>query len=378
MIPLSVPNLSGNEWKYIKDCLDSNWVSSVGSYVNKFESEIVNYSGAKYAVATSNGTAALHISLILLNIGFNDYVLVPNLTFVAPVNAIKYTGANPILIDVDPDTWQIDLNLLQTFLERETENVNHSCVLKATNRTIKAIMPVHVYGNMCDMNRLIQMADEYHLEVIEDATESLGSKYNGKHAGTFGTLGCLSFNGNKIITTGGGGMIITNNKKLAKKAKHITTQAKSNTLQYIHDETGYNYRLVNILAAMGVAQLEQLPGFIQKKKEITSLYKKKLTGIEDIQFQQIEKDVEPNFWLTAIGTSKQKELLTFLNKNNIESKPLWVPMNQLPMFADDSYITNHNVSNELYNSCVCLPCSTNIVDEDIEFVCQMILSRYKR
>ena len=377
MIPLSVPNLSGNEWKYIKDCLDTNWVSSAGSYVDSFENKMANYTGAEFAIATSNGTAALHISLILLNIGFNDYVIVPNLTFVASVNAIKYTGANPILIDVDTDTWQMDLNLLQTFLECETEIVNQSCVLKETGRTIKAIMPVHVHGNMCNMDRLIQMAEEYHLEVIEDATESLGSKYNGKHAGTLGILGCLSFNGNKIITAGGGGMIITNNKKLAKKAKHITTQAKSDTIQYIHDETGYNYRLVNILAAMGVAQLEQLPGFIQKKKEITSLYKKKLTGIEDIQFQQIKKDVEPNFWLTAIGTSKQKELLTFLNTNNIESKPLWMPMNQLPMFADDSYITNNNVSNELYKTCLNLPCSTNIEDVDIEFVCRMILSKYK-
>lgn len=242
MIPLSVPNLNGNEWKYIKECLDTNWVSSVGSYVDKFEKSLVDFTGAKYAVSTVNGSAALHISMLLAGVQQNDYVIIPNVTFIASANTVTYLKASPILIDIDVDTWQMDLNLLEEFLSKETEVKNNACHYKKNNRIIRCIMPVHVLGNMCDMDKLIDIAGRFCLTIVEDATESLGSYYKEKHSGTFGLFGCISFNGNKIITTGGGGMILTNDETLAKKAKHLTTQAKSDSFEYLHDEIGYNYR----------------------------------------------------------------------------------------------------------------------------------------
>jgi perosamine synthetase len=223
MIPLSVPHLAGKEWEYIKDCLDTNWVSSVGSYVDKFENGIASFTQSKYAISTVNGTSALHISLILSGVQNNDLVIVPNITFIASCNAVKYCGADPLLIDVNPETWQMDLTLLSVFLRERTYTTNGECFETSTGRRIKAIMPVHVLGNMCNMEELIEISAQYHLAIVEDATEALGSYFKGKHAGTFGTFGCFSFNGNKIITTGGGGMIVTDNEELAKKAKHLTT-----------------------------------------------------------------------------------------------------------------------------------------------------------
>ena len=276
MLLLSGPNIAGNEWKYIKDCLDTGWVSSVGGYVDKFESMSAEFSGAKFCVATSSGTTALHICLLLNGIGHDDYVIAPNVTFVASINAIKYTGADPILIDIDADTWQMDLDLLENFLVNETAVKNDVLVYKKNGRSIKAIMPVHVLGNMCDMDRLLQLAEKYKLVMIEDSTEALGSFFKEKHSGTFGLMGTFSFNGNKIITTGGGGMIITDNEALAKKAKHLTTQAKSDPFEYVHDAIGYNYRLVNTAAAMGVGQMELLPQFLKRKREIIKFYKNEL------------------------------------------------------------------------------------------------------
>jgi perosamine synthetase len=266
MLLLSGPNIAGNEWKYVKECLDTGWVSSVGSYVTKFENMLAEYSGCKYGVATSSGTTALHIALMLAGVEREDYVIAPNVTFIASINSIKYTGADPILIDVDPATWQMDLALLEEFLENETDQRGDDLIYINDGRRIKAILPVHVLGNMCDMDRLLLLAEKYNLQVVEDATEALGSYYKGKHSGSFGSMGCFSFNGNKIITTGGGGVIVTNDEELAKKAKHLTTQAKSDPFEYLHDEVGYNYRLVNVLAAMGVGQMELLPSFIKEKK----------------------------------------------------------------------------------------------------------------
>lgn len=377
MLLLSGPNISGNEWKYVKECLDTGWVSSVGSYVDQFEKMNASFAGSKYAVATSSGTTALHICLLLNNIGAGDYVIAPNITFIASINSIKYTNADPILIDVDKDTWQMDLNLLEEFLNKETIQVNGVCTHKESKRPIKAIMPVHVLGNICDMDRLMKIASEHNLLVIEDATESLGSYYKGKHAGTFGVMGTFSFNGNKIITTGGGGMIITNDENLAKKAKHLTTQAKSDPFEYIHDEIGYNYRLVNTAAAMGVGQMEQLPSFIKRKHEIIALYKKELEGVGDIKFQKVEKDVNPNWWLPTIMTEKQREVLRVLNDNKMQSRPLWVPMNQLKMFKDDIYYTKENVSDFLYQRCLSIPCSTYITDENLKAVADTIKGCFK-
>ena len=374
MILLSGPNVSGNEWKYVKDCLDTAWVSSVGAYVDQFERNVADFSSAKYGVAASNGTSALHISLELCGVKRNDYVIVPNVTFIASVNSICYTKARPILMDIDPETWQIDLDLLESFLENDTYIKGDYSYLKKNNRRIPVIMPVHVLGNMCDMDRLMAIADRFKLTVVEDSTEALGSYYKGKHAGSFGKFGNFSFNGNKIITTGGGGVIVTNDETMAKKAKHITTQAKSDSFEYMHDEVGYNYRLVNVLAAMGVAQMEQLPKFIKRKQEIDAFYKKELTGLGDITFQKVLPDVNPNCWLFTFKTAKQKELLKVLNEHKMQSRPFWIPMNQLKMFKKDLYITNEDKANQVYSTCLSIPCSTYITDEELQSIVAVIKS----
>ncbi len=376
MIPLSVPNLAGNEWKYIKECLDTNWVSSVGSYVNKFEESIVNYTGAKYAISTVNGTAALHISLLLSGVEANDYVIVPNITFIASLNSIKYCNANPILMDVNEDSWQMDLDLLKEFLKKNTVISGNKCILKKNKKRIKAIMPVHVLGNVTDIDRLLRIAKRFKLVVVEDATESLGTFYKGKHSGTQGLFGCLSFNGNKILTTGGGGMILTDNAKLAKKAKHITTQAKSDPFEYLHDDIGYNYRLVNILSAMGVAQMEQLEGFLDAKKNIADNYIRQLSSIPGIVFQKTNSEAKVNNWLFTIRCKNQKGLMKFLLENNIQVRPFWVPMNKLKMFRKDLYITKNKISESVYKSCISLPCSTNLKPEEQEFVISKIKEFY--
>lgn len=372
MIPLSVPNLTGNEWTYIKECLDTNWVSSVGPFVDRFEKEFASYTGAEYAISTVNGTAALHISLLLLGVNENDLVIAPNITFIASINAIKYTGADPVLIDISADTWQMDLDLLEEYLEEETELHNQKCIQKKTGKQIKALMPVHVLGNMTDMDRLKKIAEKYFLPIVEDASEALGSRYSDKHAGTFGILGCFSFNGNKIMTTGGGGMIVTNDANLARKAKHLTTQAKSDPFEYYHDEIGYNYRLVNILAAMGVAQLEQLPFFIQRKKEIALLYDSLLKNVINLKTQTVLPKVKANNWLYTILSDSQPELIQELTKHQIQVRPLWVPMNKLDMFKNHIYISQHNHSEVIYNRSLSLPCSTNIKDEEIADICKII------
>jgi perosamine synthetase len=372
MIPLSVPNIAGNEWKYVKECLDTGWISSVGSYVNKFEQMVADFAGAKYGIAAVNGTAALHISLLLSGVQRDDYVILPNLTFVASANSIKYIGAEPLLIDADPLLWQMDLDLLEEFLENETDEKDGHLFYIKDGRKIGAIMPVHILGNMCDMDRFLSIVEKYPLPIVEDATESLGSTWKGKQAGRFSPLACFSFNGNKIISTGGGGVIITDDESLAKHAKHITTTAKASAEEYFHDEVGYNYRLVNILAAVGVAQMEQLPGFLKRKKEITAFYKEQLSGVGDIRFQQELPDVKTNAWLVTIQTDKQQELLDHLNANQVLSRRFWVPMNKLPMYKDCVYISKTDNADYIYRTCLSIPCSTNITDEELGIVVKEI------
>jgi perosamine synthetase len=372
VIPLSVPNIAGNEWKYVKDCLDTGWISSVGAYVSQFEQMVAAFAGAAYGVATVNGTAALHISLLLSGVKPGDYVLLPNLTFVASANAISYLGAEPLLIDADPDYWQMDLDLLEEFLESETEQRNGELFYRKDGRRIGAIMPVHILGNMCDMDRFGAIIKKYPLPVIEDATEALGTSYKGQHAGTFSPLGCFSFNGNKIISTGGGGVIVSNDEALAKKAKHISNTAKASAEEYYHDEVGYNYRLVNLLAAVGVAQMELLPSFIRRKKEAVAFYKNELTGIGDIRFQKELPDVETNGWLFTIQTDRQQKVLDHLNANKILSRRFWMPMNKLPMYKNCPYIQKMDNAHYIYNTCLSIPCSTGITNEQLEIVAREI------
>ncbi|MBK86627.1 MAG: hypothetical protein CMC86_05465 [Flavobacteriaceae bacterium] len=376
MVLLSGPNINGNEWRYVKDCLDTGWVSSVGSYVTEFENQISNYVGSKYSVAVSSGTTALHLSLLISGVKSNDLVLTTNLTFIATLNAIKYVDASPILIDVDEHTWQIDLDLLVEFLDSKTEIRDNDCILKSTGQRIKAIVPVHVLGNMCDMNKLVSICKKHNISIVEDAAESIGSSFEGKHSGTFGKLGCLSFNGNKIITCGGGGMIITDNEVLAKRAKHLSTQAKADNFEYFHDEIGYNYRLTNIAAAIGLAQLEQLKNFIQKKHLIRDFYINSLSKIGDIRFQNIEKNVNSNWWLFTIYTKNQKKILKSLNENKLQSRPFWIPMNKLPMFKNELYISNYNVSEKVYNNSLSIPCSTYISDKELSLVVDCIKKQF--
>jgi perosamine synthetase len=381
MIPLSVPLLNGNEWKYVKDCLDTGWISSAGSYVNDFEKMVAEYAGAKYGVACMNGTAGLHIAQILSGVTSNDHVIAPNITFIATLNAIKYTGAAPILIDVDPKSWQMDLNLLKSFLQenvilKEVDGVTYS-FHKSTNKCIKAIMPVHVLGNMGDMDKLMEIATQFHLVIIEDSTESLGSFHKGKHSGSFGKFGVFSFNGNKIISTGGGGVIVTNDEALAKKAKHLTTQAKVSAMEYIHDEIGFNYRLVNVLAAIGVAQMEQFPELLQNKRRMDQFYRSELKGIGDITFQDVDPNVEANCWLFTFKTNKMRTLLEYLNDYGVQSRPFWMPMNQLEMFKNDIYINESDQSNHVYETSISIPSSAGITQSEMEEVVRLIKLFYK-
>lgn len=371
-IPLSVPNMAGNEWKYVKDCLDTGWISSVGSYVTQFEQMVADFAGAKYGVAAVNGTAALHISLLLSGVKQGDYVILPNLTFVASANSIKYLGAEPLLIDADPLLWQMDLDLLEEFLENETDEKDGSLIYIKDGRRIGAIMPVHILGNMCNMDRFLSIVKKYPLPIVEDATESLGTTYKGKGAGTFSPLAAFSFNGNKIISTGGGGVIVTDDEALAKHAKHLTTTAKASPDEYFHDEVGYNYRLVNVLAAIGVGQMELLPGFIKRKKECVNFYKKELEGVADIRFQQELPEVQTNGWLFTIQTDKQQQLLDHLNANKILSRRFWMPMNKLPMYKDCVYIQQQDRSDYIYNTCLSIPSSTSITDEELAIVVKEI------
>ncbi len=381
MIPLSVPNISGNEWKYVKDCLDSGWISSAGDYVNKFEQSIVKYTGSKYAIACMNGTAGLQISLSLAGVSSNDIVIAPNLTFVATLNAISYLKAQIYLIDVCKDSWQMDIDLLQNWLEDNTitKYVNDKPVTTeiSSGKKIGAIMPVYVLGGFVDIDKLVELSSRYGIPLIEDSTEALGSFKNGKHAGTYGLTGVLSFNGNKIISTGGGGIILTNNKDIAKRAKHITTTAKTDPLDYFHDEVGYNFRLVNVLAAIGVAQMEKFDSILKRKKEIDALYRIELKGIGDIKFQENYFESDPNCWLFTFRTKKMRKLLSYLNNNDIQSRPFWTPMNNLPMYKDLVYININDISNKIFKECISIPSSSSLTTEDQLKVILKIKKFYK-
>lgn len=360
MIPLSIPHLAGNELKYVTECIETGWVSSAGSYVTQFEQMVAAYSGCQYGVATSNGTSGLHLAMHMLGITEGDSVIVPNITFIASANAVAYTRASPIFIDVDSDTWQMDLDLLDSWLSGHY------------HEGIKAIMPVHVLGNMCDMDRLMRIADRYQLHVIEDSTEALGSYYKGRSAGSFGVMNVFSFNGNKIITTGGGGVIVTNDEQHAKRAKHLSTQSKVDPETYYHDEIGFNYRLVNLLAALGVAQMEQLPDFIEKKKYIDAYYREQLSGVGDVKFQEVDEHINPNCWLFTFSSERQEEILDRLKKNQIIARPFWYPMNQLPMFATSKYVSEHDHARTIHQNCLSIPSSVNLTENQLDTVVQTI------
>tara|TARA_B100001093_G_scaffold516553_1_gene595623 strand:- start:263 stop:1411 length:1149 start_codon:yes stop_codon:yes gene_type:complete len=381
MIPLSVPNIFGNELKYVKDCLESGWISSAGEYVNKFEDIIRDYTGSKYAVACMNGTVGLHISLLLSGVTKNDIVIAPNLTFVATLNSISYSGAQINLIDISEDDWQIDVDLLENWLINNTTtkvvNKKPYTFDRFTGKKIGAIMPVYVLGGFVNVNKLLKISNKYGIPLVEDSTEALGSFKNFKHAGTYGLTGVLSFNGNKIISTGGGGMILTNDKQIAIRARHITTTAKTDPLDYFHDEVGYNYRLVNILAAIGLAQMENFDVILKRKKEIDRIYRKELRGVGDIKFQRNDQNSSPNNWLFTFRTKKMRELLNYLNNKKIQSRPFWTPMNNLPMYKKLIYIKKDDISNKIFKECISIPSSSNLSNSDQKIVISEIKNFYK-
>lgn len=380
-IPLSVPHLRGNESVYVKDCIATEWVSSVGSYVNKFEQGIAERLGSKHAVACVNGTAALHVALLVNNVSSEDEVIVPSTTFIASVNAVSYVGAKPIFIGCD-DKLNIDLDKVEQFLSQECDRLaNGEIVNKSSGRRVKAIIPVHVFGHPVDMKRLMACAEKYGLVVIEDSAEAIGSLVetdNGlASAGTIGHAGCLSFNGNKLITCGGGGMILFSDENLAKKARHLTTQAKSNELFFEHDEVGFNYRLTNLQAAVGVAQLEQLDKFIEIKKSNFTKYQEGLSGLDNIGLI-LEPDFgKSNYWYYTMEVKESRDkLMIRLLEKEIGVRPLWAPVHkQLPYVNYQRYFVE---SSEYYSEHVInLPCSIGLTDMQIARVCDEVRGFYE-
>jgi len=334
-IPLHEPKFIGNEKKYLNECIDSTFVSSVGRFVDEFEEKISNYTGVKYAIATSNGTSALHISLLLANVEQNDEVITQPLTFVATCNAISYCGAQPVFIDVDRDTMGLSPSALRYFLENNTTIKNNKCINNVTGKRIGACIPVHTFGHPCRIDEIKEICDKHHVFLIEDAAESVGSIYKGKHTGTFGQVGVMSFNGNKIITAGGGGCIVTNDKALAKKAKHLTTTAKvPHKWDFNHDMVGYNYRMPNLNAALLVAQLENLDNFISSKRKLANVYETFFNSTNYV-FVKESMDSKSNYWLNSIllkNKQQRDEFLGETNSSGIMTRPIWTLMNKLPMF----------------------------------------------
>jgi perosamine synthetase len=335
-IPLHEPLFIGNEKKYLIECVDSTFVSSVGKFVDEFEKKIADYVGVDFAVATSSGTSALHIALLLANVMENDEVISQPLTFVATCNAISYCGAKPIFIDVDKDTMGLSPSALRDFLEKNTFIKDHQCINNRTGKVIKACIPMHTFGHPCRIDKIKDICDEYCIALIEDAAESLGSLYKNKHTGGFGKIGVLSFNGNKIITAGGGGCVVTNDRVLAEKAKHLTTTAKKqHKWKYSHDMVGYNYRMPNLNAALLVAQLENLDFFLMKKRELSVAYVDFFYNNTAFNFVKESADSRSNYWLNAVILQDKKARDLFLNETNLKgvaTRPIWTLMNKLPMF----------------------------------------------
>lgn len=338
MVPLHVPYFSGNEKSYLNECIDSTYVSSVGKFVDRFEDMVAEYTGAKKAVVCVNGTNALHMAMMLVGVERDDEVITQALTFIATCNAISYIGAHPVFIDVDLDTMGLSPVAVEKWLIANAELKNGTCYNKNNGRRIKACVPMHTFGHPVHLDELVEVCAKYHIELVEDAAESLGSFYKGKHTGTFGKVGAISFNGNKTITTGGGGMLLFNDEELAKYAKHLTTQAKvPHRWEFVHDHIGYNYRMPNINAALGCAQMENLEAILLNKRETAEQYKAFFAQNSDIEFFTEPENCQSNYWLNVIllkDKNAQNEFLQSTNDHGIMTRPVWGLMNKLEMFKD--------------------------------------------
>ena len=351
-IELDAPNVGKLEKEYLNNCVDSTFISTFGPFVPEFEEKFARYISSKGAVAVQSGTAALHMALYELGIREGDEVIVPALTFIATINPILYVGAKPVIVDVDPETWNID-----------PEEVK-----KAITENTKAIVPVHLYGNPCDMDETMKIAKKYNLYVIEDATESLGATYKGRQTGTLGDFGCFSFNGNKLITTGGGGMIVTDDKKRAEHIKFLVNQARDNSKGYYHPEMGFNYRMTNIEAALGLAQLKRIDKFLEKKRNFRKIYQKVLGELYYIRFQQEYDDASGSWWLTCVKINKNNididKLRLKLKEKGIPSRRIFMPASEMPYLKKFSKSCPN--AYEIYNQGICLPTSTLNEEEDIK------------
>ena len=378
-IPLCVPEIRGNESQYLKECLDTNWVSSAGPFVDRFERDLAARVGAPYAVATVNGTAALHIALLVAGIQPDDEVLVSTLTFIAPANAIRYVGAWPVFIDAEPDYWQMDAEKLTAFVERECRWNDGELRNRATGRRVSAIVPVHILGHAVDIDPILAVARKFNLAVIEDATESLGAKYKGKVLGSLGNVACFSFNGNKLITTGGGGMLVTDNEAWARKARYLTTQAKDDPVESVHVEIGYNYRLTNIQAAMGCAQLEKLDEYIAAKRQLAAAYTQGLADLAGVTPMREAPWAFSNFWMYSVLVEEhryglnRRTLMHHLEAARIQTRPLWQPLHLSPAHRG-APATDCAVAERLHRQALSLPCSVGLQRSDQERVIDAVRS----
>ncbi len=337
-IALHEPEFAGNEWAYVKECIDTGWVSSVGAFVDRFERDLAATTGAAHAVATANGTAALHMCLLLAGVQPGDEVLMPALTFIATANAASYCGAVPHFVDSEATSLGVCAAALQTHLQQAAVLRGDACFNRQTGARMRALVVMHVFGHPCELDALAELARRWHLVLIEDAAESLGATYHGRHTGNVGLLSALSFNGNKVVTTGGGGAVLTNDETLAKRAKHLTTTARTpHRWNFVHDEVGYNYRLPNLNAALGCAQLERLPGMVQRKRQLAMRYEAALAGVPGLRFLREPAGTASNYWLNAIvldeaNEARRDELLAALNDAGVMARPLWTLMHRLPMY----------------------------------------------
>jgi perosamine synthetase len=377
-VPLCVPHLAGNEWEYVSSCLDTGWVSSAGKFVEGFEAAIARRVGTEYAVATSSGTSALHVSLLVAGVQPGDEVIVSTLTFIAPANAIRYVGAHPVFVDAEPEFWQMDPERVRSFLENDCRLVGGVLRNVLTGRRVRALLPVHILGHPVDMDPLLDLAARFHLVVIEDATEALGSFYKDRPAGHVGDMACFSFNGNKIVTAGGGGAIVTDRPDWAERARYLTTQAKDDPLEYIHNEIGYNYRLTNIQAALGSAQLEQLDDFVRAKRGVANVYDEAFSEVPGVTCMGEAPWARSNFWLYTIlldartCRTDSRGLLRQLAAAGIQTRPLWQPLHRSPAHAGAT-VLGSEVAERLNEQALSLPCSVGLTRDDQRRVVDEVL-----
>lgn len=382
MIPLSIPHLDGNEQRYVADCIQSGWISSAGPYVNRFELEFAKALGVAHAVACSSGTSALHIALLLAGVASGDEVLVPTVTFIAPVNTVRYVGAYPVFMDCD-DHLNMDVKKVEQFLLQNCKWQEGRLVNIATHRPVTAIIPVHIFGHPVDMDYLMAVAEKFQLKVVEDATESLGSfytdgKYCGKKTGTIGQMGCFSFNGNKIISTGGGGMIVTDDAKLAERAQYLTTQAKDDAIRFVHHEVGYNYRLTNVQAALGLAQLERLGDFLKIKRDNFRRYHSALHDFSGCQMISEPPRAQSNYWhyslvLPESGADNADIMVKMLEKKGVQARPLWY-LNHLqrPYRGCEAFCIEK--APVFHRRLINIPCSVGLSDTELNSTVSAIQS----